>query len=66
MLLLCVDETDGRTLGAALAGRLVGAAVVNVCDEYGGDTAIGVEQLVSAKGDMAAVERELLQASGCT
>ena len=30
-LLLCVDETDGRTLAAVLAAHIAGAAVVNVC-----------------------------------
>jgi hypothetical protein len=33
LLLLCVDATDGRTMAAALAARLRGVRVLNVCDE---------------------------------
>ena len=31
VLLLCIDETDGRTLAAALAAHIAGTAVVNAC-----------------------------------
>ena len=32
VLIACVDVTDGRTLAAALAARLRGATLLNVCD----------------------------------
>ena len=35
LLLLCVDETDGLTLAASLAARLLGISALNVCDEDG-------------------------------
>ena len=35
LLLLCVDETDGLTLAASLAARLLGVSALNVCDEDG-------------------------------
>eukprot|EP00964_Phaeocystis_antarctica_P126982 scaffold90645_cov63-Phaeocystis_antarctica.AAC.1 len=35
LLLLCVDETDGLTLAASLAARLLGTSALNVCDEDG-------------------------------
>ena len=35
LLVLCVDETDGQTLAASLAARLLGVAALNVCDEDG-------------------------------
>jgi hypothetical protein len=35
LLLLCVDETDGLTLAASLAARLLGIRALNVCDEDG-------------------------------
>lgn len=35
LLLLCLDETDGLTLAASLAARLLGISALNVCDEDG-------------------------------
>ena len=32
LLLVCVDATDGRTMAAALAARMAGLSVLNVCD----------------------------------
>ena len=32
LLIACVDATDGRTMAAALAARLSGVSLLNVCD----------------------------------
>lgn len=46
VVLLCVDPADGDTMTAALAARLLGLCVVNVCD----DTLLGVRDGVGGGG----------------
>ena len=61
LLVLCVDETDGLTLAASLAARLLGVPALNVCDHDGvidGTTPLpratpheGLQALVGAAAD---------------
>ena len=62
LLLVCVDETDGHTLAAALAARLGRASTLNVCDLPLADSAVSPPD---GKADGEAAARLLEHAAGC-
>ena len=62
LLLLCVDETDGLTLAAGLAARLLGTRALNVCDE---DSVIDGTPLLPQAAPHAGLQAALDAAADC-
>lgn len=68
LLLVCVDETDPRTMAAALGARLSNGSVVNVCDEPRedqGSAPLPSMSAAAAPGGAAEARRLLSAAAGC-